>query len=113
MRQADFCRDRRGLIFRAAHTGVGAGEYLPFPVFLDYFCSTITPSTEARLRFGLANEMAATGSQSHPSRPHAQQHLCAKTSMAKFYLAAIARREKYSAIAENTAAQASRYRTLE
>ena len=32
-RQADFCRNRRGLIFRAAHTGVGAGDRLPFPVF--------------------------------------------------------------------------------
>jgi hypothetical protein len=37
MRQADFCRITRGLIFRAAHTGVGAGKYLPFPVFWTDF----------------------------------------------------------------------------
>jgi hypothetical protein len=33
LRQADFCRVRRGLIFRAANTGAGAGSHLPLPVF--------------------------------------------------------------------------------
>jgi hypothetical protein len=71
MRQADFCRARRGLIFRAAHTGVGAGEYLPFPVFCILF---LLSSSLIRLLYvlyaqeNLANAMAVADNKAWPDK---------------------------------------------